>query len=74
MYLTIFTRKQLWKKCIKNSKLKSNLNMKFLETKDDNNKKIKKVRFDKTIHLTLIPTRHEMNDFNDYYNSKKIFI
>ena len=67
----IFTRKQLWRKCVKRI---NNPNQNTF-TYNNNNIKIipkKKVTFNNTVYLTLIPTKEELKNLLLFYESKNI--
>ena len=68
----IFTRKQIWRKCFISLKKKNNetwYESTILSLKKPE-KNTKKVRFDNTAYLRLIPTREEMNKISNCYDYK----
>lgn len=73
--MNIFTRKQKWRRC---NNILYNNNIKFIE---NNIKSIelkpimkvkKKVRFNNIVYLTLIPTRCELNELQQYLEKSNI--
>lgn len=81
----IYTRKQLWRRCKISSTYKNFEDRENFEEVEGimlvnkNNDilykfNLKKVRFSNIAHLTLIPTRKELDDLDRYYNSHRNFL
>lgn len=68
----MYTRKQLWRRCTRKI---SDLNIDLSLIKSIPKKIEKKVTFDNTVYLTLIPTRDELDHIKNMYyvclNNKK---
>ena len=68
----MYTRKQLWRRCTRKI---SDLNVDLSLIKSNPKKIEKKVTFDNTVYLTLIPTRDELDHIKNMYyvslNNKK---
>lgn len=54
----IYTRKQMWRRCISNQREKKKYN----------------VKFNNIVTVILIPTRHELNNLYKFYESYLEFI
>ncbi len=82
----IYTRKQLWRRCKtypiyknfndveKSNDLEGNQYISNNNIGSINGFNLKKVRFSNIAHLTLIPTRKELDDLDRFYNSHYNFI
>lgn len=81
----IYTRKQLWRRCKTSSTYKNFEEVENLDevkgnpivTRDNDfiyKFNLKKVRFSNIAHLTLIPTRKELDALDRYYNSHRNFL
>ena len=82
MYINImrgvFTRKQLWRKCIIYRNINNNNMLIPNNNNNNNNNNIKvvpvkkKVTFNNTVYLTLIPTKEELKNLLFLYESKNL--